>query len=317
MISVLVSNVMMAKEKARFQRLLTDRGFDPHFPEVDQFMRESELVDMAGRFDAFLSGDDEVTARVLDAHSSRLKIISKWGTGLDSYDLLRARELGIPVKNSPGAFSDAVAEVAVGYMLDLSRNISRTDRRVRAGDWPKYSGEGLKDRVLGLVGFGAIGREICNRALAMKMSVLAFDPGVDTGAHSASGQLVEFVGLRELLSLSDIVCLACSANEKNIGLVNADVLSSMKTSAILINVSRGSLVVEADLTNALKNGVIAGAGLDVYEVEPVNEISELLKFENVVLGSHNANNLRSVVEYVHENSIGHLTDYFYGLSGNA
>ncbi|KQW31332.1 hypothetical protein ASE36_03460 [Rhizobium sp. Root274] len=301
---VLVSNIMMLREQSRFEKILVENGIEPFFPEVSQFLKEHELLEIIGDFDGWLAGDDQITEAVLVKALPRLKVISKWGTGLDSIDLEAARKLGIPVYNSPGAFKDAVAEVAIAFMLDLTRHIGAVDRAVRRGLWPKPSGTGLVGKTLGIIGMGAIGQGIAKRALGMDMNVIANDAQVlNLAAPLAFIQQVE---LETLLQKADIVCLSCSLTSENHHMVNADSIEQMKDGAYLINVARGPLVCETDLIDALKSGKLGGAGLDVFEVEPLASDSPLKTLENVVLSSHNANNLYSATESVHANTLRNL-----------
>lgn len=297
---ILVSNIMMLKERARFDAEIRAMGAEPVWATVHQYLSEEECLAYAGQIDGWLAGDDRISETVLKGFLPRLRGIAKWGTGIDSIDLAAAKRLGVPVMNTPGAFADAVSEVALGYMLMLSRHLASVDRQVRDGLWPKPVGFGLAGRVLGMIGFGAIGQGIAVRAQACKMDVIAYDPLM---AHIGMHNGVRFVALDNLLSASDIVCLACNLTPDNVHLVGAEELKAMKTSAVLVNVARGPLVDESALIEALQTGQIAGAGLDVYESEPVPAGSPLLEMDNVVLGSHNANNLLSAVEYVHANTM--------------
>lgn len=300
---VLVSNLMMLKERDRFDAILKEKGYNPVFPEVSQFLSEDEMLEWAGRVDGILAGDDQITRRVLEKALPRLKVISKWGTGIDSIDLVAAKELGIPVCNSPGAFSDAVAEVALGYMLGLSRHIVQIDRSVREGNWPKPSGLGLLNRTLGIIGYGAIGRSVASRALAFSMNVCAYDP------YAQIESPVTPCSLQEIFETADVVCLCCNLTEENVHLVNEERLALMDQQSILVNVSRGPLVDEAALIKALQKQAIGGAALDVFEQEPLPSHSEIRSFQNVILGSHNANNLFLATEKVHLNTIENLDAY--------
>lgn len=302
---ILVSNVMMLNERPRFDRELRQRHYEPIWAEVQQFLSEQQCLELVGDIDGWLAGDDRITHAVLAKSLPRLKVISKWGTGLDSIDLEAARALGVPVLNSPGAFATAVAEVALGYMLMLTRQLGSIDRAVRAGAWPKPRGQELSGALLGMVGFGAIGRKIATLCSAFGMKVQFFDPGV-TQAVDLGLVRAEPVSLDEIAAGSDIVCLACSLNRNNHHLVDGRFLARMKASAFLINVGRGALVDESALLTALTTRTLAGAGLDVYDVEPLAAGHALAQLENVVLGSHNANNGRNAVEAVHENTLNNL-----------
>ena len=252
-----------------------------------------------------IAGDDQLTARVLEASQPRLRVISKWGVGLDSIDLEAARRLGIQVYNSPGAFGDAVGETALGYMLMLARHLGRVDRAVRRGEWPKPEGEGLGGKVLGIIGFGAIGQAIARRAIAFDMTILASDVRAAELAPTAPPGTT-FASLEEVVESADYLCLACNLTAENRHLIGADALSRMKPTSYLVNVARGPLIDESALVEALLAGRIAGAALDVFETEPLPTGSPLARLENVVLGSHNANNLRSANDAVNRNSIANL-----------
>jgi D-3-phosphoglycerate dehydrogenase len=302
---ILVSNLMMLKERDRFDAELKSMGAEPVWADVGQFLDSQQCMKYAGSVDAWSAGDDQISREVLNAYLPRLRGIAKWGTGIDSIDLVAAKELNVPVYNTPGAFSEAVAEVALGYMLILTRQLNEVDSGVRNGEWLKPKGTGLFNRVLGQIGFGAIGQGIARRAQGCGMSVLAYDPPM---AHVQTHAGAEFVELNDLLKKSDIVCLACNFTEDNKHLINADTLSQMKNSAVLINVARGAIVDTNALISALKSNEIFGAGLDVFEEEPLPLTSELVKLPRVVLGSHNANNLDSAVEAVHANTMKNLSN---------
>ena len=301
---ILVSNIMMLNERDRFEAELRARGWEPVFPEVDQFLDEAACASFGGQFDGWLAGDDRITKAALEAHLPRLKGIAKWGTGLDSIDLAAAEALGIPVLNTPAAFSEAVAEVAIGYMLMLTRSLLAIDQGVRAGEWPKPRGLGIFGRTLGLIGYGAIGQGIARRARGCGMQVIAHDPPL----AAAKGEMPDmaFVDIETLVAQADVVCLACNLTADNRHIVNAARLAAMKPNTIVVNVGRGPLVDEAALIAALTARQIAGAGLDVFEEEPLPMNSPLRTLPNVVLGSHNANNLHSAVEYVHANTLANL-----------
>lgn len=304
---VLVSNLMMIKEQPRFDAMLKERGYVPVWAEVDQYLDEAACLSAVGSIDGWLAGDDQITRAVITAALPRLKVIAKWGTGIDSIDLDAARELGVPVYNAPGAFATAVAEVAIGYMLSLARHIVATDRAVRAGDWPKWQGRELTGGTIGVIGYGAIGQRIGTLASAFGMTVLHHDPFLK--AEPAVGTAAS---LDDLAAQSDFVCLACALSDDNRHLVNKAFLARMQESAYLINVARGPLVDEAALIDALKARRLAGCALDVFEEEPIKRDHALLSMPGVILGSHNANNGRQAVEAVHGITLANLDK---GLKG--
>lgn len=303
---VLVSNIMMLKERERFDREIKQRGYEPVWASPEQFLSEDDCLDLVGDIDGWLAGDDRITRKVLERALPRLRVIAKWGTGVDSIDLKAAADLGVPVLNSPGAFANAVAEAALHYMLSLARHFAIVDRRVREGGWPKPQGRELSGTTLGMIGFGAIGRRIAELGSAFGMNVRFHDPFA-TEPVELFGRTAHPASLAEIARESDHICLACNYSPQSHHLIGADFLAQVKPTAFVINVARGPLVDEAALVAALQEGRIAGAGLDVFETEPVAKGNPLLDMDNVVLGSHNANNGRGAVEYVHENTLNNLS----------
>lgn len=299
MARVLVSNIMMLRERGRFDAALRAMGHEPVWaPDrvaYGQFMDEAQCLAFAGEVDGWLAGDDRITRAVLAAFLPRLRVIAKWGTGLDSIDRAAAAELGVPVLNSPGAFADAVAEVAIGLLLMLRRHLGAIDRAIRAGDWPKPQGVELRGAMLGMIGLGAIGGRIAELGRAFGMEVIHHDPYV-------AGSVAPL----ELAARADVVCLACALTPENRHIVDARFLAAMREGAVLVNVARGPLVDEAALVAALESGHLGGAALDVFEEEPLPAASPLRGMENVVLSSHNANNGLRAVEAVHANTLRNL-----------
>ncbi|MEX0298269.1 MAG: NAD(P)-dependent oxidoreductase [Kordiimonas sp.] len=299
---VLVSNLMMLAERKRFHDELCKRGYEPVWVEPEQYLKEQEAVALVGDIDGWLDGDDQITESVLKAALPRLKVISKWGTGVDSIDLSAAERLGVPVYRSPGAFAGAVGEITLGYMLCLCRQIVSIDQEVRHGGWPKWQGAELSGQTIGVIGFGAIGQKIGQLAEAFGMFVVFFDPfNQDKKEDPRRVSTVE-----ELATVADFVCLACSLSKDNVYMVDHRFLKLMKSTAYLINVARGPLVHEKALLEALEREEIAGCALDVFETEPLPDESVLKRQANVILGSHNANNSRAAVEAVHGTTLANL-----------
>lgn len=299
--NILVSNIMMINERDRFDALLREKGHTPIWPEVNQFMPEDQCLQFAGEVDGWLAGDDQITGKVLEAFLPRLKVISKWGTGIDSIDSATAKRLGVPVCNSPGAFRDAVSEYAIGLLLAATRRLARTDRMVRQGQWPKGRFPGLTGKTMGVVGYGAIGQGVGQRARGLGMEVIAHDPYMQRAPDGTP--VVDFDAL---LMQADVICLCCNQTADNYHLINKDTLARTRDGVILCNVARGGLVDEAALVAALRSGKVAAAALDVFEVEPLQQDHPLLEFENVALSSHNANSTSQAIEYVHANTLENL-----------
>lgn len=298
---VLVSNIMMLNERDRFDAVLRKRGLEPIWPEVNQFMDEAQCMSLAGEFDGWLAGDDQITAQVLKACLPRLKVISKWGTGIDSIDLGAAKSMAVPVCNSPGAFGDAVSEYAMGLLLAATRGLARTDRMIRQGEWPKGRFPGLTGKTMGVIGYGAIGRGVGQRARGFNMTVMAHDPFMDTAPDGAG-----LVSFDTLLAQADVICLCCNQTTENYHLLNAAAFERARDGVIVVNVARGGLIEEHALIAGLSSGKIGAAALDVFESEPLPQDHPLLSFENVAVSSHNANSTVEAIEFVHENTLENL-----------
>jgi len=265
---------------------------------------EDELVPLVGDADALICGDDRLTARVLEA-ASRLKVIAKWGTGIDSIDQDAARRRGIKVCNTPNAFSDPVADSVMGYILLLARGLDRMNNDIHAGVWSHAPLRALSECTLGIVGFGHIGTAVARRAAAFGMPILACDVrSLDEQAAEALGARI--VPLERVLAESDFVTLHADFRPENRHLINAKRLAMMRPSAALINTARGPLVDEEALVSALRQGRIAAAALDVFEQEPLPPTSPLMQLPNVYLAPHNANSSPAAAERVHANTIRHV-----------
>ena len=210
-----------------------------------------------------------------------LKLISIWGTGTDNVDLAAARELGIRVTNTPGVSAIAVAEHALTLMLAVARKILQVDSQVRQGQWPRAMVSRIHGKTLGLIGTGAIGGEMARLGKAVGCRVIAW-------TFHPRGGIAEWVSFEDVFRQSDFVSLHVRQSPETVGMIRREHFEMMKPGAILINTARGAIVNEADLLEALQAGRIAGAGLDVFEQEPLPEKSPFLSLPNVVLTPHSA-----------------------------
>ena len=291
----------------RFKPVFAKYGVDLIVPEVEERMEEADLLKYAGQFDGAVCGDDRYTARVLEACSPRLKVISKWGTGVDSIDAESCSRLNIILSRTPNAFTTPVADTVLGYMLAFARRGPWMDREMKSGKWEKIPGKTLSECTLGIIGIGNIGKAVTRRAKAFGMKVLGTDiVDIDHVFVSESG--VEMTNLEYLLSNSDFVSVNCDLNPTSHHLINANTLSKMKPSAVLINTARGPIVEETALVAALRSGQVGGAALDVFEFEPLPKDSPLLKMDNVMLAPHNSNSSPTAWERIHWNTIKNLLE---------
>jgi D-3-phosphoglycerate dehydrogenase len=305
---VLVSAPYMLPELDKFRPRLEAEGVEIVTARVNERLNEEELLPLVGTIDGAICGDDRFTERVL-RKAPRLKVISKWGTGIDSIDASAASKLGIRVYNTPNAFTDAVADTALGYILCFARRLPWMDQDIRRGLWAKPDAVSLRERVLGVVGVGNIGKAVTRRARAFGMTTLGTDPVPPPASFIAETDL-RLVSLRTLLEEADFVSLHCDLNPTSWRLIGRDELAVMRTSAYLINTARGPLIDEPALIEALSERRIAGAALDVFEVEPLPAHSPLRAIDRCLLAPHNANSSLAARRRVHESTIANL---FRGL----
>jgi D-3-phosphoglycerate dehydrogenase len=291
----------------RFRPVFSHYGVELIIPPVRERLEEAELLEYAGQFDGAICGDDRFTARVIERCLPRLKVISKWGTGIDSIDRQAAQRLGVQVCNTPNAFTLPVSDSVMGYILAFARQIPWMDRAVKSGIWAKLPGYSLSECTLGVVGVGNIGKAVIRRARAFGMKILGNDI-VPIAPDFILENGVEMTSLEDLLERSDFVSLNADLNPTSYHLINAGTLAHMKSTAVLINTARGPLVDEPALIRALEEKRIAGAALDVFEIEPLPEDSPLRRMENVLLAAHNSNSSPAAWERVHWNTIRNLLD---------
>ena len=248
-------------------------------------MNEDELCEIIGEYDALLiRSDTKVTKRVLQA-ATNLKVVGRAGIGVDNVDIPAATEQGVIVMNTPDANATTTAELAIAHMFSLSRNLPEASQSVRAGKWErsKLVGAEITHKTFAILGFGTIGRLAAKRAVGLGMRVIAYDPFVTPEIFDECG--AESVDLDTLVKEADYLTLHCPMMDKTRGIIGAEQLAMMKKSAMLINCARGGLVDEAALYDALKNGQIAKAALDVYEQEPPKE-SPLFELDNITFTPH-------------------------------
>ena len=302
---VLISAPYMLPVIERFQSIFDELGVEVVLVEVEERLSEDELLAYAGSIDGVICGDDRFTAAVLKAAAPRLRVISKWGTGIDSIDGEAASELGIQVMNTPGAFTEPVADSVLGYILAFARSQPWMTQQMREGEWKKIPGRALSECTLGVVGVGKIGKAVLKRAQAFGMDLLGNDV-VDIDSEFITEVGVQMLDLPDLLKRADFISINCDLNPTSRGLIDSGAFRLMQPHAVLINTARGSIVVEEALIEALRDKSIAGAALDVYEDEPLPGKSPLYAMDNVLLAPHNANSSPGAWERVHLNTIRNL-----------
>ena len=257
---------------------LHDAGISIEVNPHGRRLSEDEVAELvATDVIAILAGLEPLTDRVL-SNAKSLRVIARCGTGLDSVDLQAASRLGIDVFNTPDAPTQAVAELTIAHMLNSLRHISTTDSNMRSGKWTPTMGSLLATKTVGLIGVGRIGSAVAKLAQAFGARVIGFDPVVSS--HNS----VELLSLDEVLNQADIVSLHVPINDQTHHIVNASAISRMKPGSIVVNVSRGGLIDESALHDALKSQHLSGAALDCFEDEPYS--GPLLQLPGVHVTAH-------------------------------
>jgi D-3-phosphoglycerate dehydrogenase len=253
--------------------------------QVDDSASERFRTELATA-DALIVRSATMVTRDLLGLAPRLRAVARAGVGIDNCDLPAASELGVAVFNAPGGNTNAAAELTVGLMISVARKIPAAEASLRRGEWNRseFQGVELKGKTLALVGAGRIGSAVALRCQVFGMEVVVFDPYLSSARADEIG--VELVGLEEAIERGDFVSIHVPLNAETRGMIDEEMLTLMKPTSFLINVSRGGIVDETALAKALHNGSIAGAALDVYEVEPLRTDSPLREAPNLVLSPH-------------------------------
>jgi len=305
--TVLLTAPYMIPFVDRFRPVFEKYDIELIIPDVHERMEEADLLKYAGQFDGAICGDDRYTARVIEACAPRLRVISKWGTGVDSIDAEACSRYDIKLCRTPNAFTLPVADTVLGYILAFARRQPWMDHEMKSGKWEKIPGRALSECTLGVIGIGNIGKAVTRRARAFGMKVYGTDVvPIDHVFTTETG--IEMTSLLSLLSNSDFVSVNCDLNPTSYHLINGDTLALMKPTAVLINTARGPIVEEKALIEALQVKRLAGAALDVFEQEPLPFDSPLMKMENVMLAPHNSNSSPAAWERVHWSTIRNLLE---------
>jgi D-3-phosphoglycerate dehydrogenase len=294
MLKVLISCPPMIKQRESFKATFSELGIEPTWAKIVQQFTEKELVNILPEFDGWIVGDDPCTRDVLVAgKKGKLKAIVKWGIGVDNVDFEACSDLRIPVENTPNMFGDEVADLAMSYITNLSRNIIDVHNGIKNLEWLKPIGTSLKSKKIGIVGLGDIGMNIVRRVNAARMNVIAYDPYFKSVKNEFEFEHLIWPNKIEEL---DYLVIACALNNQNKYMINKDIIVRFKKGIKLINVSRGQLINEIDLCEGIKNSTIAGAALDVYENEPLEQNSPLREFSQIIFGTHNGSNTFEAVQ---------------------
>lgn len=302
MAKVLVTCMHLVRHFEKFRPQFDAVGVEVFLPQLDgQQFSAAEMAQHVIGMDTVIAGDDFIDANVLDiAQRSGLKAVIKWGIGTDGIDKPHAAAIGMPVYNTPGVFGEEVGDLALSHLLMLTRKTHLMNDSVRSGGWLKPEGRTVAGLTAGVIGLGSIGQAIARRVRAFGMDVI----GSDVFAFSDEQQQalgVRQVSLDAVLHASDVVFMASALTPDSRHLLDGQAFAKMKDGVIVINVSRGPLIDESALVDALASGKVAGAGLDVFEVEPLPADAALRSFaDRCTFSTHNGSNTREAVARINQ-----------------
>lgn len=265
-------------------KIFADHGFEESFPPADKdpFV-EDHLIELLKDVDAVLAGSEPYTPRVIEA-LPKLRVISRAGVGFDAINLPACDKADIPVCTTPGVNHHSVAEHTIAMLMAVARGFPLLDNKVRKNDWQRRAYPRVMGKTIGIVGLGRIGQAVAWRAAGLGMNVIAFEPY--SIKEFVQQWRIELVDLDTLIRRSEFISLHCPMSKENLHLINKERLAKMKKGAVIINTARGPLIDEVALYDAIKSGHIGGAGLDVFEVEPLDVKSPLLTLPSVLVSGH-------------------------------
>jgi D-3-phosphoglycerate dehydrogenase len=280
---VLVTPTSFAKGDASLKIALEEAVGEALYNTTGRPLSSPELVQLITGIDGYIAGVDAIDREVIRA-ADQLRVIARYGVGVDSIDLEAARQAGIVVCNTPGANATSVAELTIGLMLSLARNFPVAFQATKAGEWPRLSGLTLEGKTIGLIGFGAIGQQVARRLSGFNSTILVYDPVVKQALPELPN--AHILSHEEVIRQSDFLSLHCALTAETKAMVDAKFLAKMKPGAFLINTARGELIDEGALFDALHNGKLRGAALDVFTHQPPGKEHPLLGLPQVIASPH-------------------------------
>jgi D-3-phosphoglycerate dehydrogenase len=294
------------KSKAidQLKNFTTDLVYNPY----GRPLTEDELIPLLKDCDGYIAGLDEVTEKVL-FQCKKLKVVSRYGAGVDRVDLAAAKANKIVVTNTPGVNADAVAELAFGLVLNLARKILFLNQKTRAGEWVRSTGIELKGKTIGILGLGAIGRNLARYAQGFSMNVIAYDPFINEAY--AKDNNITVATFEQVIENSDVVSLHLPLTAETRHLIDRDTITRMKRGVLLINTSRGGIIDEDAAYEALSDGRLGGLGLDAFEVEPPTG-SPLFELDNVVVTPHTGAHTKEATENMADLAVENLINVLLG-----
>jgi len=279
---ILVTPRSFGSGNSKPKKILERQNYKITYNNTGKHFTEKQMIKKLADKDAVIVGTDPISAKVIE-NASQLRVISKYGVGLDNIDLEAANKNGIMVTYTPGTNFEAVAELSIGLMFNIARNISTIDRKVREKNWLQSRGVELKGKIIGIIGTGTIGKRTAEIANCIGMKVICYDINKDKEWAEKLG--AKYQSFDKLISKADFISLHIPLNSKTKYMIGKKELNKMKKSSILINTSRGGIVDLDALVEALKENCITGAGLDVFENQPPKN-QEIYDLDNIVITSH-------------------------------
>jgi len=305
---ILITSRSFASISDKPIKMLTKKGYEIQRNNTGRPYEKEEMLKLIRDVDGIIIGIDELSAEIIE-EANKLKVISKYGIGVDNIDINMATNKKIIVTNTPTANVDAVADLTFGLILSLARRIPEADKKTKSGEWEKIIGKPVWEKTLGIIGLGKIGRQVVKRAQGFKMNILVYDLVKDE--KFAQSYNIKYVNLEKLLQKSDYITIHIPLNDATRGMISYKELGKVKKEAFLINTSRGGIVDEEALYDALRNNKLRGAALDVYNNEPPGK-SPLKELDNVIMTPHIAAYTEEAIENMSIQAAQNLIDVLEG-----
>lgn len=280
---ILLTTTSFQDTPGAHHQILEDAGFE--IIRERGPLPEKRMLELAGEVDAFLCGDDEITSKVIDHALPQLKVVSKYGIGLDKIDVEYLTAKGVPLTFCPGVNHTTVAEHTFALMLALFRKLIKEANHVANGEWVRITGNEIMGKTLSIIGLGRIGKEVAIRANAFGMKVVGFDLYWDDD-FARSHKVERAQSIDEALNAGDIISLHVNLSDETRALINKDRISKMKDGVVILNCARGEIIHTQDVIDALHSGEIGGYGTDVLDIEPPPSDHPMLRAPNTVITPH-------------------------------
>ena len=283
LMKILLTTTSFQDTPGPHHQILEDAGFE--IIRERGPLPEKRMLDLVGDIDAFLCGDDEITSKVIDRALPRLKVVSKYGIGLDKIDVEYLTDKGVPLTFCPGVNHTTVSEHTFALMLALFRKLVKEANHVAKGEWVRVTGNEIMGKTLSIIGLGRIGKEVAIRANAFGMKVIGYDLYWDED-FARGNQIMRAKSIDEALEQGDVVSLHVNLSDETRELINRERLSKMKDGVVILNCARGEIIHTQDVIDALHAGKIGGYGTDVLDVEPPPPDHPMLNAPNTVITPH-------------------------------